>query len=478
MFGLDFFPTPKGVALEMLSGLDFRNIKTVLEPSAGKGDIIDVIKEVKQKKEMGIYKEQALEIDAMEIDPSLRAILEKKGIRVIGDDFLSTPVVIGYDLIILNPPFSEAQAHLERAMAIQSEFGGELVCLLPANFVKSPNSRKKETLVRQLKETGASFAFIQDGFVDAERKTTVETVVVKASFKKKSRVSLILETFEKEKATQSQHQVSHNALVCGSDFRAIENLYRHDVALVSQMYDDFSIIKSSVGLKDLTLNFYRAEVDKDTLIRRLRQNYWDLIFKTKDFRKLLTRSAHNELASKMSDLLHYDVSVFNILELRRQLATQFVLSMEESILSIFDKLSHEYSYMPETRKNKLHYDGWKSNSAYKLNKKVVYPMQTYDKIFNQFRMSHSQADFLLDIEKAMQYLNGMTICTEESEKIIEKARDSRQDAIILPFFSLKCYKKGTIHIQFTDLESLNLLNQFVAAKRAWLPPDCEWKKSS
>lgn len=38
MFNPDFYPTPPEVAAEMLDQLDLRG-KTVLEPSAGKGDL-------------------------------------------------------------------------------------------------------------------------------------------------------------------------------------------------------------------------------------------------------------------------------------------------------------------------------------------------------------------------------------------------------------------------------------------------------
>ena len=38
---IEFYPTPKHLLDKMLCDLDFSMIKSILEPSAGKGDIID-----------------------------------------------------------------------------------------------------------------------------------------------------------------------------------------------------------------------------------------------------------------------------------------------------------------------------------------------------------------------------------------------------------------------------------------------------
>ena len=44
MLPKDFYPTPGHLIDKMLSGVDFSMIKSILEPSAGKGDIVEVLK--------------------------------------------------------------------------------------------------------------------------------------------------------------------------------------------------------------------------------------------------------------------------------------------------------------------------------------------------------------------------------------------------------------------------------------------------
>ena len=42
MFGIDFYPTPREVIEQMLMGVEIQD-KYVLEPSAGSGNIVDIL---------------------------------------------------------------------------------------------------------------------------------------------------------------------------------------------------------------------------------------------------------------------------------------------------------------------------------------------------------------------------------------------------------------------------------------------------
>ena len=74
MFNSEFYPTPRNVIDQMQ--LDCTG-KICLEPSAGKGDIVDYLKEY-----------GAAEVLACELNDDLRTIVANKA-TVIGSDFLS-----------------------------------------------------------------------------------------------------------------------------------------------------------------------------------------------------------------------------------------------------------------------------------------------------------------------------------------------------------------------------------------------------
>lgn len=74
MFNPDFYPTPEAVIFEMLEGVNI-NEKIILEPSAGKGNIIDYLNQ-----------NGAKEVLFCEINEDLQKISQDKA-RFLTSDF-------------------------------------------------------------------------------------------------------------------------------------------------------------------------------------------------------------------------------------------------------------------------------------------------------------------------------------------------------------------------------------------------------
>ena len=115
----EFYPTPKSLLEKITVGVDWGKVNSVLEPSAGKGDIADYIMEKRQSR---FYNET--DIDCVEIDPDLQCVLKGKKYRVVHDDFLTFNTYKKYDLIFMNPPFSNGATHLLKALDMQKSGGG------------------------------------------------------------------------------------------------------------------------------------------------------------------------------------------------------------------------------------------------------------------------------------------------------------------------------------------------------------------
>ena len=71
MFNKEFYPTPKWLIKKMLDSIDIKKVKYILEPSAGKGDIIDEIKEKYDNCYGYRYSKSDVDIDAIEVDDNL-----------------------------------------------------------------------------------------------------------------------------------------------------------------------------------------------------------------------------------------------------------------------------------------------------------------------------------------------------------------------------------------------------------------------
>ena len=90
MLPKDYYPTPQNIIDKMLCDLDFTVIKSILEPSAGKGDIVEALKK-KEEDHNKYYGKQyyQFDIDCIEADQNLQYILKGKNFRVVHNDFLT-----------------------------------------------------------------------------------------------------------------------------------------------------------------------------------------------------------------------------------------------------------------------------------------------------------------------------------------------------------------------------------------------------
>lgn len=123
--------------------------------------------------------------------------------------------------------------------------------------------------------------------------------------------------------------------------------------------------------------------------------------------------------------------------------------------------------------NNIHYyNGWKTNLSWKINRRVIIPLNVYE----TYTGGHTwiwidrAISKLSDIEKALNYLdNGETgdVDIDATMRAAEKAHDLKN--IPLKYFTATLYKKGTCHLTFTNERLLKKLNIFGSQKKGWLP---------
>ncbi len=158
-----FFSTPKPLAKKLVEMARIESGMTVLEPSAGKGDIAQVIKTA------------GASVACVEVIPRLREILSKKGFELIGYDFLE--VDGQWDRIIMNPPFEKGQdvAHISHALDLLKP-GGRLVTIASAG-VYFRNDRIYRELRDKLEKMGGRIEANPAGAFK-ESGTAVNTVTI------------------------------------------------------------------------------------------------------------------------------------------------------------------------------------------------------------------------------------------------------------------------------------------------------------
>ena len=162
-----------------------------------------------------------------------------------------------YDLIIMNPPFSNGCKHLLKALEMQQRNGGAVICLLNAETLKNECTNERIMLNRMLEEYNADIQYIQDAFVDAERKTSVEIALIKVKLPDVHRESFIFDTLEKAKEHREYTYNAENTQVAKNDFlRVIVEQYKTEVEA------GINLIKEYYAMSPHIL--YRFGKDKET----------------------------------------------------------------------------------------------------------------------------------------------------------------------------------------------------------------------
>lgn len=511
----EFFPTPKSLLdrVELDFGDVWENLRgdlSILEPSAGKGDIVDWLKNKSEAYDMRLYRRQIhshdADIDCIEIEPDLRAILkEKRGISVVHDDFLTFETAKRYDLIIMNPPFSNADRHLLKAISLQEQYGGMVVCILNAETLRNQYSIIRKMLATQLEKYNASVRFYDGAFAtsDSERKTDVEVavVVLQVPIPDGYSQSFIFDKLDRAKTEEAAEPVLEDEdkeiVQAGLDYldsyiKQFNEELRAGIALIKEFNAYTSVRKLRFGNVDaehdaepLTLRVKGEDMDSKGLnryVEAVRLRYWKALFDNPKFVGKLTTKMQNELMSSIQEMGHYDFTMHNILELMTQIRDNTLKGIEDSLMNLFETFSSKYSYLDETSANIHYYNGWKTNKAHKVNKKVIIPMYgvwsgwKYGGTTHWSLYSYEAWGKLQDLAKALDYLASPAYSAIDTHSNMKNQIELNFKAgnttnIETKYFILAFYKKGTCHIVFRDEELLEKFNLYIGKQKAWLPPN-------
>jgi 16S rRNA A1518/A1519 N6-dimethyltransferase RsmA/KsgA/DIM1 with predicted DNA glycosylase/AP lyase activity len=507
-----FYPTPPDVARKMLEGVDFRMVRTVLEPSAGKGDLVmELARSVPQHA-------YTMDVDCCEIDPQLRQILkyqfsdehrkqlmrsdgrfdpdasalERVDVHVVHDDFLMYRTYKHYDLILMNPPFAAGAKHLLRAIEMQKD-GGSIVCLLNAETLRNPCTMERKLLSRQLEKYHADAEIIGNAFANAERPAGVDVAIVKIHFEQVKENSAIWDRMRKAvEEDMDEPDVELRALVPGDYIEQAIALYRTECAATMAFVREYRALKPFIGrrlnAKDsfdaspiLTLTVtddnYLKGFDYRKYMRAVRLKYWQALFENPAFTGRLTSEMQKKYGERIERMADYEFSAFNIKQIAAEMNASIMEGVEKAINGLFDKLTFEHAWYPECSSNRHYYNGWASNKAHKIGAKCIIPTSG---IFSSYSWKKEAFDVstafhvVSDIEKAFNYLDGgRTEDVDLRERLHAAAAAGQTRNIECKYFKIDLFKKGTTHIKFlpSAMPLVERLNIYAARGRGWLPPN-------
>lgn len=477
-YNSDFYPTPEKLAGMMIAGIDLKNISTVLEPSAGKGDLADCLTRAMKK----YYGDRT--IDCVEYDPNLRYILEGKKYHVVFDDFIKFHSLKKYDLIIMNPPFSNGCSHLLKAIQLQQD-GGQICCLLNAETLRNPYTNERQFLKSLLQKYKASVKFIENAFVSAERKTRVSVAIVWINIPSSKNESKILDGLKKAQTENDQIEDPTDVAPSGSidrmtasfelECRLCKELIREYKAAEPYIMERFNPQSYTKPIIELSVCGSTGKGINECL-KAVRSKYWRELCTNNELTSRFTSTLREKYLSMVKDMSEYDFNKFNVQKVVARMNSEIVGGIEEEIYKIFDKMSETHCWYPECDNNIHYFNGWATNKAHKVGMKVILPI--YDVFYTyswaEDSFSASQAyEALADIEKVFNYLDGdVTAEVNTFNKLKIAAESGVTRNINCKYFSVTFYKKGTMHIKMHPKTEriIDALNIFVCKGKNWLPP--------
>lgn len=481
MFNDSFYPTPRDLAEKMLTDIDWTFTREVLEPSAGKGDLAEVIQEI-QKRHFNRWSSVDVHIDTIEQDPNLISILKGKEFPVIANDFLNFHTYKKYDAIIMNPPFANGDLHLLKAISLMERWGGYVVCLLNAETIRNPYCNSRKALAVKLKQLDADITFHEKAFADAERKTNIDVAMVKVKIPRQAYESTILNDLKASKEMDDMSSAEYTDIVVDDVVKAAVSKYEFEATAGIKFFQEYEAMRPIMSTNmDGSGNMITLKVDgKDnggvnSYIKCVRKKYWNTLFCNESFMRLLTTNLREKYCGMVNELVDYDFSLYNIYSIQYEMSKEMCKGLEETILALFDEFSHTYSWIGETSNNIHYYNGWKTNSAFKINKKVIIPLSGWRDMsysWGGFKPTHHDVESKLnDVVRVFDYLSGTDMPVGYLHQILQEAENTgTSKKIKCPYFTLTFYKKGTCHIEFQNERLLDKFNIFGSQKKGWLPP--------
>ncbi|MGL5932394.1 MAG: DUF4942 domain-containing protein, partial [Cetobacterium sp.] len=348
MFDKNFYPTPYDVALKMIGELNLRGMN-ILEPSAGKGDLLSVIKE----KYTNIY--------CIEKNLELQGILREKKYTILGDDFLQYKPDHLFDLILMNPPFDEGVKHFLKAWEI-SEENTHIRCLLNAESIRNPYNKERKLMMDILEANGAEIEYLGDCFKDAERKTNVEVALIKIQNKsKRKKFRFNFDEFKEEEIDLEDLNINQLAKVdvlqnLEDKYSAVKEIIGEYLTLKNKLQYYLDGILDKYAIDNLLKN--NSSIEKreyEDVLEKVRVGFWQLVFNKTQLEERMTSNVKKDFFDSKQEYSIMPFTVDNVNKLLEILIQNSGQIFQNCIEESFDYLT---MYYPD---NRVHIEGWKTN---------------------------------------------------------------------------------------------------------------------
>ena len=468
-YNVDFYPTPKNVIEKMLMGEEISG-KVFLEPSAGKGNIVDYLKA-----------NGASEVIACENDPICLKLLRNK-CNIVKEDFLdvTAEMVSHVNQIVMNPPFSNAAKHILHAYEIAPS-GCTITALCNSDSFNRYNSTKANNILKEKVELYGMSEELYNCFENAERKTNVCVTLIKL-YKTGSGAEEFDDYLFSKDNDDFLNKNEEEGVIPYNLVRELVNRYIEAVKLfdstqeAARKINDIARFGENSYLplafeavtgngkvcKTVTHDFYKKELQK---------YYWRVIFNKLNMEKYATSQLHEQINKFVEQQTNVPFTMHNVYKLIEIVIKTTGCRMQTALVEAFELIcsfSAENSTAAET---------WKTNANYMVNKKFIVPYMTrfeggkWGPEYNVKLTWSGNLNKIEDVCKAICFITG--VCYDDIPSLDQYVHNQSikwGTWFDWAFWRCKAFKKGTMHFEFKSEEVWFKFNQEVAKTKGWNLP--------
>ncbi len=450
----DFYPTP----VEVIEQMDIDCIgKIVLEPQRGKGDMVK-----------WLFDNGSKEVLTCELDPNLAKINHPKE-RFLKYNFLDVTAeeISHINLIVMNPPFSDGAKHILHAWNIAPD-GCEIVSLVNYDTIENSYTRERRELKRIISDYGSSDN-LGNVFSDSERETDVCTGLIKLY--KPNNADNEFEGFFME---EDEEQTQENGVMPFNSIYDVVQRYVNSVKCFEEHEEingRMNQLNSLFGVEGFTfkIGYDNTVTSKEQYKKELQKKAWAYLFSLMKLKKYVTSGVMQDINKFVEKQTKVPFTMKNIYRMLEIIVGTRESTFNKSIVEIITKFTEH------THENRYNVEGWKTNSGYLLNKKIIVPYIFEMGYYNNITCrSGSNVDKVEDLTKVLCSLTGTNYDLMPHFYSFGNNKENR----IMPntwcdygFFQIKGFKKGTMHMKFKDEKTWELINRAYGKIKGFALPE-------
>ena len=195
---------------------------------------------------------------------------------------------------------------------------------------------------------------------------------------------------------------------------------------------------------------------------------WKHVIGKLGIEKLMTHQVRQNFAEYIKQQGAMDFTRENVFAMIKTLIINKTTILENAVVDVFNIFTKYH------KDNRCHVEGWKTNDTWKVNRRIILPWYVSKGWDHNYHENFRNDSEYSDIDKVMCYLTGIDFdyvlgLGGSIKDTIRKTKIGDSSEHESYFFNMRCYKKGTLHLEFKDQALWHEFNMRACAEKKWLP---------